>query len=280
VDAKNPFIPKFPVLNGVNIYDPATYTLGFASTENDSIFERDVVGDVSLNKQYSVGSHLSSFEVGFKGWDARKTQRYDRETFNLSGAPMSQFLSSFKDNSYYFGNYTYGPVTDFQKILAAVQPGGTTPNQAYNLQNAFDISERIWAGYAMNTISASGASRTHRTDRAYIALIAFVALLSLRTTRRTSRSNITGIALWAYCSVLTSGSVFPSRSDRASITHISLITLGSDRTYSKNIFKGEHKLRYSLKVTTRYMLSHEESPSRLGVHSAHRTPCTKGPTST
>src|SRR6266852_9254856 len=96
VDTKNPFIPKFPVLNGVNIYDPATYTLGFASTENDSIFERDVVGDVSLNKQYSVGSHLSSFEVGFKGWDARKTQRYDRETFNLSGAPMSQFLSSFK----------------------------------------------------------------------------------------------------------------------------------------------------------------------------------------
>jgi len=41
VDTKNPFIPKFPVLNGVNIYDPATYTLGFASTENDSIFERE-----------------------------------------------------------------------------------------------------------------------------------------------------------------------------------------------------------------------------------------------
>jgi hypothetical protein len=112
-----------------------------------------VVGDISLNKQYSVGSHYSSFEVGFKGWDARKTQRYDRETFNLSGPPMSQFLSSFQDNNYYFGNYTYGPVTDFQKILAAVQPGGTTPNAVYNLRNAFDISERIWAGYAMNTIS-------------------------------------------------------------------------------------------------------------------------------
>jgi TonB-dependent receptor len=153
VDTKNPFIPKFPVLNGVNIYDPAAYTLGFASTENDRIFERDVVGDISLNKQYSVGSHYSSFEVGFKGWDARKTQRYDRETFNLSGFPMSQFLNSFQDNNYYFRQYAFGPVTDFQKILAAVQPGGSTPNQAYNLQNAFDISERIWAGYAMNTIS-------------------------------------------------------------------------------------------------------------------------------
>jgi len=88
-----------------------------------------VVGDISLNKQYSVGSHYSSFEVGFKGWDARKTQRYDRETFNLSGPPMSQFLSSFQDNNYYFGNYTYGPVTDFQKILAAVQPGGLLRTQ-------------------------------------------------------------------------------------------------------------------------------------------------------
>ena len=67
VDTKDPFVPKFPVLNGVNVYDPAQYTLGFASTENDSIFERDVVGDISLNKQYSVGGHFSSFEVGYKG---------------------------------------------------------------------------------------------------------------------------------------------------------------------------------------------------------------------
>jgi hypothetical protein len=63
VDTKNPFIPKLQVLNGVNIYDLSAYTLGFGFTENNSIFERDVVGDISLNKQYSVGSHYSSFEV-------------------------------------------------------------------------------------------------------------------------------------------------------------------------------------------------------------------------
>jgi len=34
-----------------------------------------------------------------------------------------------------------------------VGSGGTTPNTIYNLTNAFDIGERIWAGYAMNTIS-------------------------------------------------------------------------------------------------------------------------------
>jgi len=92
--------------------------------------------------------------VGFKGWDAAKTQRYDREFYNAaSGQIASDFLSNFHDNNYYLGNYTYGPVTDFKKILAAVQGGGTSPSTQYNLQNAFDIGERIWAGYAMNTIS-------------------------------------------------------------------------------------------------------------------------------
>lgn len=96
VDTRNPFIPKFPVLNGVNVYDPTQYTLGFASTENDSIFERDVVGDISLNKQYSVGGHFSSFELGFKGWDAHKSSRFDREDYNAAaGQPMIQFLGNF-----------------------------------------------------------------------------------------------------------------------------------------------------------------------------------------
>jgi TonB-dependent receptor len=153
VDTKDPFVPKFQALNGMNIYDPTAYSLGFGFTENNSIFERDVVGDISLNKQYSIGSHYSSFEVGVKGWDAQKTQRYDREFYNSAGGqPMTDFLSTFTDKNYYMGNYTYGPVTEFSKILAAVQSGGTTPSTQYNLQNAFNIGERIWAGYAMNTI--------------------------------------------------------------------------------------------------------------------------------
>lgn len=154
VDTTNPFIPKFPVLNGVNIYDPSQYTLGFASTEDDSILERDWVGDISLNKQYSLAGHFSSFEIGFKGWDAHKTSRFDREDFNAAGGQlMSQFLSNFHDSNYYFGNFAYGPVTSFSKILAAAAGGGTTPNLLYNLSNSFDIGERIWAGYTMHTVT-------------------------------------------------------------------------------------------------------------------------------
>ncbi|MCU1295845.1 MAG: TonB-dependent receptor [Acidobacteriaceae bacterium] len=157
VDTTNPFIPKFPVLNSVNLYDPSAYALSYAQKENDSIFERDVVGDISLNKPYSVGSNASSIEIGLKGWDARKSQLYDRENYSPVGnLPMTQFLSNFRDNNYYFGSLNYGPVTEFSKIQSAINAGqisGPTPSVAYNLQNAFDISERIWAGYVMNTIS-------------------------------------------------------------------------------------------------------------------------------
>jgi TonB-dependent receptor len=155
VDTTNPHVPKFPVLNGVNIYDPTAYlfSAGNSNTEKDGIFERDIVGDISLSKQYSLAGHFSTFEVGFKGWDASKTSVADRETFNGgNGLPMSQFLGSFRDNNYYFGEFQYGPVLSYRKLLATIASAGTQPDSVYNLSNDWDISERIWAGYAMDTI--------------------------------------------------------------------------------------------------------------------------------
>src|SRR5579864_5499636 len=97
VDTKDPFTPKFPVLNGVNIYDPTQYAMSRADTEKDGIFERDIVGDISLARQYSVGGHSSTIEVGFKGWDARKTSLVDRENFNgVNNQPLNAFLSSYR----------------------------------------------------------------------------------------------------------------------------------------------------------------------------------------
>ena len=152
------FTPQFPVLNGANIYDSNAYSLSYLSLQNDSTFERDVVGDISLNKQYRAGSHYSSFEAGFKGWDARKTQIFNDQSFGPNSTlPMTSFLSSFTNHDYYFGRYNYAPVTDFSKILSyfnsnpAAFSGGFDPVRS--LPNNFDSSERIYAGYAMNTVS-------------------------------------------------------------------------------------------------------------------------------
>jgi TonB-dependent receptor len=154
VDTKDPFTPKFPVLNGVNIYDPTQYAMSRADTEKDGIFERDIVGDISLARQYSVGGHSSTIEVGFKGWDARKTSLVDRENFNgVNNQPLNAFLSSYVDHNYYFGDYTYGPTSSFPKMVAALAPAGTNFDIVNNFSNTFDISERIWAGYVMNSIN-------------------------------------------------------------------------------------------------------------------------------
>jgi TonB-dependent receptor len=166
VNTNDPFVPKMPVLNGANIYDPSTYALGFADTEKDALFERDAVGDISLSKPYKLAGHFSTFEIGFKGWDARKTSLANRQSYNaLTGlsdpnamcasnnpCAMSDFLGSYRDNNYYFGQYQFGPTTQFSKINAALLPAGLTPEATYNLPNDWDISERIWAGYAMDTI--------------------------------------------------------------------------------------------------------------------------------
>ncbi len=158
VDTTNPFIPKFPVLNGVNIYDPTQYTLSGLSNQNQSIFERDVVGDISLNKQYMAGSHSGGLEVGFKGWDARKSSIDNEYGFGAnSSLPMSSFLSSYTDPNYYFGQFKFGPTTDYKKVLAYFNANPGQFNGGYDpvrsLPNNFNLSERIWAGYVMNTLS-------------------------------------------------------------------------------------------------------------------------------
>lgn len=157
-DVTDPFVPKFPVLNGVNINDPTTYSLNSLGLRNESTFERDVVGSISMAKQYSLGTHFSTFEMGLKIGDARKTSSYNDSDFSPNGTVlMNSFLYPFKNNNYYFGNFNYGPVTNYNSILAYynANPGAFTggPNLAANLSNDFDISERIYAGYAMNTVT-------------------------------------------------------------------------------------------------------------------------------
>jgi TonB-dependent receptor len=159
VTTSDPFTPQFPVLNGVNLYDPSTYNLSEIDPSYTNTFERDVVGAISAAKNYSVGGHFSSFEVGLKGWDARKSQvDFEQSFFATPGnILMSSFLNSFTDPNYYFGRYQFGPTSEYRKIAAYFNANSGQFTGGYQPQNSipndFDTSERIWAGYVMNTIS-------------------------------------------------------------------------------------------------------------------------------
>jgi len=160
LDTSDPNTPKFPVLNGVNIFDPTTYTLSQVQYNSKPTSEQDFTGSIWLTHQYNIGSRFGTFETGFKVRDAQKKQVDTELFYNFSGtANMSQFLSSFTNPNYYLGAYQYGPTTDWTKInsffLGNQSLFTSDPNQFHHRSdsNNFSLSERVYAGYVMNTIT-------------------------------------------------------------------------------------------------------------------------------
>lgn len=164
VDTSNPFVPKFTALNA-NIFDPNQYVISRLTTGDDHTFERDVTGAISVAHSYTAGSHFSTIEIGAKVRDAHKSQLNTQQTFSpLGNFLMSSVLGTFNNPDYYFGQFgTYGPVTDYKKILALFNQGGfsATPNllsdEARTLPADFVTDERVSAGYVMNTINLGNA---------------------------------------------------------------------------------------------------------------------------
>ena len=161
VDTSHPFTPQFPVLNNVNIFDPSAYVLDGYQTQNNHNYERDVTGSFSVIHQYNIGTHYGSFEAGSKVRDSRKSQLDNQHFFDADDTlPLSSVLGTFRDPNYYFGKYQFGPISDWNKILTLVNAnlGSTiTPNTNKDLlrsiPNDYITSERVSAGYAMNTIN-------------------------------------------------------------------------------------------------------------------------------
>jgi TonB-dependent receptor len=181
-DASDPFTPKLTkVLNGVNIFNPSLYALAGFNRGDEHTFERDVTGSISVARNYSLGSHFSTFEIGMKVRDAHKSQ----DNFSQNIAPtnpnilMSSFLGTFTNSDYYFKDYPLGPVTDYKKILAFynanpsafAQPATDTQG---NAGSAFVVGERVTAGYVMNSINftrfrLTAGVRFEATSASYLA---------------------------------------------------------------------------------------------------------------
>jgi TonB-dependent receptor len=158
-----------PSCFGNPTYDPSQYEITEYDGTTGITSQVNLQGAVSYARNYHLGSHFSTFEFGFKVRNAHKGQNaysptYD-QTFipnpnNPPVSPMSDYLSGFRNPSYYFGAYPLGPVTDYNKIvgnlnnlvnqgvLALDEPSTTFGSVLSN----FDLTERVSAGYAMNTI--------------------------------------------------------------------------------------------------------------------------------
>jgi TonB-dependent receptor len=110
-----------------------------------------------------VRSHFGTFELGIKIRDAHKYQVESDKLFNFTGnAPvtLAQVQGSYSNPGYYDKQLTFGPTSDYNKILQVVSPFlGTQFTRDANGKDlaasagaTWDARERVYAGYAMNTI--------------------------------------------------------------------------------------------------------------------------------
>jgi TonB-dependent receptor len=171
INTTDPFVPVFTATNA-NIFDPTQYVFGRLTRGDNHTFERDATGAISLSRNYSLGSHFSTFEIGFKVRDGHKTEMDNRQTFNaINEDPtlgpvglMVNMMRSFTNPDYYFGKYgTYGPTTDYSKIVGFfnTNPGlfaqDVAGDQARMFAADFTADERVSAGYLMDTINLGSA---------------------------------------------------------------------------------------------------------------------------
>jgi TonB-dependent receptor len=163
INTTNPLIPKYSVLNGVNLNDPTAYHMTKTVGAVDPVRELDLEGSVSLAHHYLKGSHFGSFDVGAKIRSGDKTNKTYEPVYKATGSQQllySQVLGDApRDPNFYFGNYSFPPLSDYKKILGliAANPGALSLNaddtRTRSDPNNYHTVERIYAVYAMNTIS-------------------------------------------------------------------------------------------------------------------------------
>jgi TonB-dependent receptor len=170
LNESDPYRPKISALDGTNIFNPAAYSI--AGPNSAASFgtvipsynsaEMDYQGNASLAKRYTVGTHSSTFEMGFSVRDAHKTQLQNDQFFYASNTyGLDQFLGTDSNPNYYdkfFGGY--GPMTNYNKIQSLLASQLTTgfipqPSRDRIVSDAatWDTGERVYGGYLMNSIS-------------------------------------------------------------------------------------------------------------------------------
>jgi TonB-dependent receptor len=151
------YVPQWTPNCYTEAYSPANYNLTDINVSFGKSPQLNLQVTGAFGKRYKIGSHISTIEVGGKFRNAHKfDDSYTPDYTPNNPVAMTNFLSTYTNNNYYSGNYPYGPITDWSKLvnylyanmsnftLASGGPGANAGN--------FDLVEKISAGYVMDTI--------------------------------------------------------------------------------------------------------------------------------
>jgi len=163
VATKNPYYPQFNAACFTEAYNPANYNL---TSINDSAHGKasqlNLMAYASAARTYQLFSHSSTFEFGFKIRNAHKfdnSYEIDYAPTDPATAPlMSIFPTVLTNPNYYGGHYKFGPTTSWEAAnhFLVANLNAFTPSSTFGGNgNNFDLTERVTAGYFMNTIDFS-----------------------------------------------------------------------------------------------------------------------------
>ena len=162
--------PQFSAACYAEAYNPSQYNLtSIADAAHGKAAQLNLEGDISGTHNYHLGSHFSSFQLGFR---IRNAHKFD-DSYEIDYTPvvdpvtmlqvnpvnMAQFVNGFKNTDYYSGSYPYGPGISWEATNAyrRANPGNfdvsaTAPPSGGGNSNNFNLVELVTAGYLMDSI--------------------------------------------------------------------------------------------------------------------------------
>lgn len=144
-------------------YNPANFTLAGVSLFHGHSAQLNLQATGAMAKRFHIGSRLSNLEFGGKFRNAHKFDDTFNVTFAPTGAvPFSQFPIGFTDNNYYGGTYKFAPSPNYHDVRAFLDanPGQFTSASSAGIDPAnYGLTERVSAGYVMNTVDLSSRVR-------------------------------------------------------------------------------------------------------------------------
>ncbi len=187
-DASNILLPTYQYLNAAQAADaanPGNFVLANYNTNDGLTTGRDLGGGASLLIPYRWGDRLGGLKLGVRLRDEHKDYSNNNQTFATTAAlPLSQVMTGFQDPGFYSRfttDYVLGPLPDNDASLAweNAHPADfiNLTDTVGNLLSSFSGSERIYAGYVMNTMDfgrlhVNLGLRMEHTVSAYVGHVA------------------------------------------------------------------------------------------------------------
>jgi TonB-dependent receptor len=168
---KDAYVPQFSAScytpGPTNATDISNYTLTSWNppTQGESV-QLNLQGSAAFGKIYKVGEQFGTLEFGGKFRNGHKDNNTNSPKYTTNKGvtiPAAQFPGTFTDPKYYENNYPWpSQVSDYTKIQNYVLAnpgqfvftGGPGPNKS-----DFDLTERVAAGYVMNTLDLNARMR-------------------------------------------------------------------------------------------------------------------------